>query len=289
MLRGRSSARQPSVLDRKAADIARAAGAPMLAESSIKKALDLEWSDPEQKAGAVMTVVEQLDAFEAWVGKHMPAEAKVPPLSGLLATLRQLRDQDLEPDPSGGGSRIRQGVAAERHVSVEDGNMRHGRKSKSFNGYKRHIAVDLDTELIPACAITPANRPEEEATPDLQVDLARLPHRSEIESLHIDRGYIGSSLVEGVLARRGEVLCKPWVARNRNLFTKADQIGGSRRRSRRSRPISSPSDANDGEKRRSSPRSYGYIATSKTANFGASKRSANGLSSWPPSRRGSSA
>ena len=38
-----------SVLDRKAADIARAAGAPMLAESSIKKALDLEWSDPEQK------------------------------------------------------------------------------------------------------------------------------------------------------------------------------------------------------------------------------------------------
>ena len=30
-----------SVLDRKAADIARAAGAPMLAESSIKKALDL--------------------------------------------------------------------------------------------------------------------------------------------------------------------------------------------------------------------------------------------------------
>ena len=90
-----------SVLDRKAADIARAAGAPMLAESSIKKALDLEWSDPEQKAGAVMTVVEQLDALEAWVGKHMPAEAKVPPLSVLLATLRQLRDQDLEPDPSG--------------------------------------------------------------------------------------------------------------------------------------------------------------------------------------------
>lgn len=82
-------------------------------------------------------------------------------------------------------------------------------KSKRFNGYKRHIAADLDTELILACAITPANRPEEEATPNLQVDLARLPHRSEIGSLHIDRGYIGSSLVKDVLARRGEVLCKP--------------------------------------------------------------------------------
>ena len=215
-----------TVLDRKAADVARAAGAPMLAESSIKKALDLEWSDPEQKAGAVMTLVEQLDALEAWVARHMPDEASQPPLSDLLATLRQLRDQDLEPDPSGGGSRIRQGVAPERRVSVEDGEMRHGRKSKSkrFNGYKRHIAADLDTDLILACAVTPANRPEEEAAPLLRDDIVRLPDRSEISALHIDRGYIGSSLVQDVLARRGEVLCKPWVARNGKLFTKADFV-----------------------------------------------------------------
>ena len=221
-----------AVLDRKAHDVARAAGAPMLAESSIKKALDLEWSDPEQKAGAVMTVVEQLDALEAWVGKHMPDEAKVPPLSQLLATLRQLRDQDLEPDPSGGGARIRKGVAADRRVSIEDGEMRHGRKSKSkrFNGYKRHIAADLDTELILACAITPANRPEEEAAPELQADIARLPSRSEIGSLHVDRGYIGSSLVRDVLVRRGEVLCKPWNARNRGLFTKTDFVINMRNR-----------------------------------------------------------
>jgi len=222
-----------ALLDRKAADIARAAGVPMLAESSIKKALDLEWSHPDQKASAVITVVEQLDVLEAWVAKHLPEEAKQPPLSELLATLRQLRDQDLEPDPSGGGGlRVRQGVAAERRVSVEDGEMRHGRKSKSkrFNGYKRHIAADLDTELILACAITPANRPEEEAAPQLRDDIARLPKRSEIASLHIDRGYIGSSLVKDVLARRGTVLCKPWVARNKNLFTKADFVINMRNR-----------------------------------------------------------
>lgn len=47
--------------------------------------------------------IEQLDALEARVGKHMPEEAKVPPLSDLLATLRQLRDQELEPNPSGEG------------------------------------------------------------------------------------------------------------------------------------------------------------------------------------------
>lgn len=212
------------VLDRKAADIARAAGAPMLAESSIKRALDLEWSDPEQKAGAVRTVIEQVDAVEVWVAKHIPQEAKQPPLSELLATLRQLRDQDLEPDPNGGGSRIRDGVAPDRRVSVEDGEMRHGRKSKSkrFNGYKRHIAADLDTSMILACAVTPANRPEEEAAPMLRDDIARQPGSREIGALHIDRGYVGSSLVQDVLSRRGEVLCKPWVARNGKLFTKKD-------------------------------------------------------------------
>jgi hypothetical protein len=213
-----------TVLDRTAEEVARAAGAPMLVQSSIKKALDLEWSDPAQKAGATMTVVEQLDALELWVAKHLPEAAKKPPLSELLATLRQLRDQDLEPDPEGGGSRIRKGVAAERRVSVEDAEMRHGRKSKSkrFNGYKRHIAADLDTHLILACTITPANRPEEEATPALKTDIARLPDRSEIAALHIDRGYVGSSLVRDVLVRRGQVFCKPWVARNGKLFSKSE-------------------------------------------------------------------
>ncbi len=70
----------------------------------------------------------------------------------------------------GGGVKIREGVAPDRRVSVEDGEMRHGRKSKSkrFNGYRRHIATDLDSDLILAGAITPANRPEEEAAPELK-------------------------------------------------------------------------------------------------------------------------
>jgi hypothetical protein len=213
------------LLDRSADQIAKAAGAPLFSTGqSIKRAIDVEWSDPEQKAWALRTLVEQLDALEGWIREHLADEVETPPLAEHLETLRQLREQDLEPDPSGGGARIRQGVAADRRVSIEDKQMRHGRKSKSkrFNGYKRHIAADLDTELILACAITPANRPEEEAAPVLRDDIARLPGRCDIGQLSIDRGYIGSTLVQDVLARRGEVLCKPWVARNGKLFTKAD-------------------------------------------------------------------
>jgi hypothetical protein len=144
-----------------------------------------------------------------------------PPLKEEVETLVQIMRQDLEPDPGGGGVKIREGVAPDRRVSVEDREMRHGRKSKSkrFNGYKRHIATDLDTDLILAGAITPANRPEEEAAPELQKDIAL--QGFGIGELNIDRGYIASPLVDEILGAGGEVICKPWASRNGKAFAKA--------------------------------------------------------------------
>jgi hypothetical protein len=201
------------------------AGIPLLAESSVKKALDVEWSDPVQKAEALQTLVRQLDALQHWIECSLPELRKEPPLRQSLETLKQIAAQDLEPDPGGGGStRIREGVAPDRRISIEDSAMRHGRKSKSqrINGYKRHIAADLDTKLILAAAITPANRPEAEATPDLRADIAH--QELTIGELHIDRGYIKSALVDHVLGTGHEVICKPWVPRSKDgvLFSKAD-------------------------------------------------------------------
>ena len=205
-------------------EIAREAGAPLLADTSIKAALDLEWSDPAQKASAIGTLVEQLDRLERWIAREFGEEADEPPLAEPLATLRQLREQDLDPEPPDNKPRIRQGTVEERRVSVEDKDMRHGRKSKAkrFNGYKGHIACDLDTELIVACGITPANRPELEVVPSLQSDIARSSDRNAITQLSIDRGYINSHLASEVFARGGEVLCKPWVSRNGSRFRKND-------------------------------------------------------------------
>ena len=59
---------------------------------------------------------------------------------------------------------------------------------------KRHIAADVDRGLILACALTPANRPEEEAVPALQIELAR--QAVTVVQLVIDRGYINSTLVD---------------------------------------------------------------------------------------------
>ena len=205
-------------------EIAVRAGAPLLVGSSIKASLDIEWSDPAQKASAIRTLVEQLDRLERWIARELGDEAAEPPLAEPLATLRQLREQDLDPEPPDDKPRIRKGTAEDRRVSVEDKDMRHGRKSKSkrFNGYKGHIACDLDTDLIVACGITPANRPEMEAVPSLQADIALGSTRAEITQLSIDRGYINSPLASEVFARGGEVLCKPWVSRNGTRFRKSD-------------------------------------------------------------------
>lgn len=201
------------------------AGIPVLLAPSIKQGLDCEWSDPEQKNEALRSLVEQLESLQNWIKHRLSDEVAQPPLQQHLQTLRDLLTQDLEPDPNQpGGTRIRDGVAPERRISITDGEMRHGRKSKTkrFNGFKRHLAADIDSKLILACALTPANRPEEEAAPDLQQDIERQNLR--IAELLIDRGYINATTVDRVLTEGGEILCKPWFARNARagLFTKND-------------------------------------------------------------------
>jgi Transposase DDE domain/Transposase domain (DUF772) len=201
--------------------VCREARAPLLIGPSVKAALDRDWSDPVQKAAAVKSLVIELENLKDWLGANLAQELKKPPLKDEVETLAQLMSQDLEPDPGGGGVRIREGVAPDRRVSIEDREMRHGRKSKTkrFNGYKRHIATDLDSGLILSGAITPANRPEDEAAPGLAEDIAS--QGLEIGTLFIDRGYVKAALVDDILGRGGEIVCRPWIARNKGAFPKA--------------------------------------------------------------------
>lgn len=200
-------------------EICRAAKTPLLAAPSIKAALDVNWNDPEQKDVALEILLGQIDSLHRWLEREqLMLEA---PLQRYIAAVAQVRAQDLEEVK--GKPRVRRGVAEDRRVSVEDEQMRHGRKSKSkrFNGYKEHIATDLDSQLIHACAVTPANRPEEEATPNLQADLQR--QKVRVRQLAIDRAYVNSEFARDVQARGGEVVCKPWAGRNRlDLFGKKD-------------------------------------------------------------------
>lgn len=204
-------------------ELADAVGAPALCASSLKRGLDIDWNDPEQKAEAIKKLVQQIDRLESWIRQELEDAAEKPPLCEQLATLAQLRDQDLEPDPEGGGPRIRQGTAEDRRISIEDPDMRHGRKSKSttIKGYKSHLAADLDSNLIVACGVTPANRPEAEALPGLIEDLGRYKERNEVGALHIDRGYVASDIVRELAAKKVPIVAKPWRPHQSEVFDKS--------------------------------------------------------------------
>ncbi len=85
-----------------------------------------------------------------------------------------MKEQDVQMDEKGKASLIK-GVAKDRRISVEDGQMPHGRKSRSVlvDGDIRHVLHDLDTNLIPAVGITPATAPEASVTEAISQDLER--------------------------------------------------------------------------------------------------------------------
>jgi transposase len=187
--------------------VAAQAGVPQLAASSLKAALDADWDDPAARDAALAGVLGLLDQVEVFIaglaGPEAAAEA--------VAAARQVRDQDV--DCSGPAPAVRRGVARDRRISIEDGQMRHGRKSRSvlFDGYKRHVLRDLDTGLVPAVGITAANAPEASVTSDIAADLEAAGW--QLSELHIDRAYLSSALVRD----RGPdlaIFCKAWRVRN---------------------------------------------------------------------------
>jgi hypothetical protein len=80
--------------------------------------------------------------------------------------------QDLEQD-AGGVFKIARRVAADRVISTVDPQARHGHKTsaRGFDGYKGHVAVDPDSEIVTATVVTPGNGGDAEAAGDLLTDV----------------------------------------------------------------------------------------------------------------------
>ena len=200
------------------ADVAAEAGAPIVGGTSLKAALDLDWDDPVERARALVVVLDALAAVEAYLDR--PAEAAGEPAASreALAVARQVHAQDVERAPDGSPA-VRRGVARDRRISIEDAEMRHGRKSRSHrvDGYKRHVLRDLDRALIRAVGVTPANAPEAQVTDAIVADLDHQAAR--LDELHIDRAYLSSALVRERPADLA-IYCRAWPVRNGDRFPK---------------------------------------------------------------------
>ena len=137
-----------------------------------------------------------------------------------LGAAQQVRDQDVALG-DGQPPTLRHGVARDRRISIEDPQMRHGRKSRStlVDGYKRHVLRDLDSGLVRAVAVTAANLPEAAGAIQIAEDLTA--QDATLAELHIDRAYLASVLVRD-RPQDLEIFCKAWRVRNGPRFAKTD-------------------------------------------------------------------
>jgi IS5 family transposase len=117
----------------------------------------IAWDDPVAKAalvdGLVTDALHLLAEFDAET-----ADAEAAPALGLLALVA---GQDVE-QADDGTWQIARKVAPDRVISVVDPEARHMHKSRSEyrDGYKAHIAIEPETGLVTAAALTPANAPD---------------------------------------------------------------------------------------------------------------------------------
>ena len=202
---------------RELTEIATEANASLLGGSSLKAALDRDWDDPEAREQALAVVLETLRTVERWLDSQ-PEGYDEPVVQYSMTAAQQVKQQDVEWTESGKAA-LRKGVAKDRRITIEDAQMRHGRKSRRVrvDGYKRHVVRDLDNGLVRAVGITAANVAEASVAEAISADLAC--QQVTLSELHIDRAYLSSALVRERAADL-QVYCKAWPVRNGTHFPK---------------------------------------------------------------------
>jgi hypothetical protein len=113
-----------------------------------------DWED--EKARETLIDALAKDAFRAlWIVHGCPLDARAREAAELLATVV---GQDIERREDG-IFRILRGVAEDRVISVVDPEARHGHKTaaRGFDGYKGHISIDPESEIIVTTEVTAGN------------------------------------------------------------------------------------------------------------------------------------
>ncbi len=140
--------------------------------AAIRKVLTAADRADPQLAGAVRAALTRLvdalvrdahAALDALDGHELDGPAaEAAELLGLVA------GQDVEAGDDG-VFRIARRVARDRLISTVDVQARHGHKSRArtFDGYKTHLNVDPDDELITNVAVTAANTPDRDIIDEL--------------------------------------------------------------------------------------------------------------------------
>ena len=136
------------------------------------------WDDAKAREELVDALTRDAYALLLAVdGEMLPVE--VTKAAQLLATVV---GQDIEECPDG-VFRIVRGVAKDRVISTVDPEARHGHKtaSRGFDGYKGHIAVDAESEIITATEVTAGNGGDASVAAAILADVLTRPEASSAD------------------------------------------------------------------------------------------------------------
>lgn len=123
-----------------------------------------DYDDPAAREALVDALARDARALlVALDGRQLPDS-----LAQAAALLAAVVGQDLD-EGDDGRFRIARRVAKDRILSTVDPDARHGHKTSArhFDGYKGHVAIDPDAELVTATTVTAGNRGDAAAVADL--------------------------------------------------------------------------------------------------------------------------
>ena len=174
-----------------------------------------DWDDKAAREALVDALVRDARAaLDVLDGEVLPAGALA--AADLLALVA---GQDTK-EGDDGVFRIVKGVAKDRVISTVDPEARHGHKSRNrrFDGYKTHLSIDPDSEIIDEVAVTAANVSDRDAAGDLLEGLAEEEDKPEVFG---DSAYADGATRQALGEAGFSVVAKvPPVRNATGLFTK---------------------------------------------------------------------
>ena len=190
--------------------------------SSLKGEAAIEWDDKAQRDQLLTEIVEDgrrlLSLAEQAQHEH-PEHAEA--IQADAALLERLIRQDVEEKP-GGGCQVKEGTEKDRLISVHDPEMRHGRKSasKTFNGHKTAVAVDMDSQLICGVEVLAGNAGDQEKALEL-VHQAERVMEAQVEETVGDCAYGGGPTRKAFAEEQRLLTAKVPAIHNGDCFPKS--------------------------------------------------------------------
>lgn len=170
-----------------------------------------DWNDKTAREKLVDELAR--DGYAAlWTIEHRKLVGSLRQAAELLATVL---GQDLD-QRDDGVFRIARRVAPDRVISTVDPEARHGHKTaaRGFDGYKGHLSVDPDSEIIVATAVTAGNAADGSVAKELLEEILAEPAATDSNAppektqVYGDASYGTAEIVEHIEEAGGEANVK---------------------------------------------------------------------------------